>query len=496
VWKKIAFGIIVVLLVVGTLMFGLDRYGRSQHAALARYISQLKANGEKLTFADLAIPPSTNEAEAASRAVFTNTAFEDPDIRCLMMQYSSAGMARVAWRGRLLIESTNEDESFAVGNWDELSAENRRVAQKLDVFREALHVPTPDNGWIYDNTFTNLMAAHPSTPRLARHVGRALANAVIEDLHNTNMIEALTNLYAMASLANLCRNNLEFLNILVRSANAKAGLDATWEALQVPGWGEPELSKLQESWTSLDLLNGLERSILAERGRMLVSMEAIWNWKLSEMVSAFTMNETLSNGTLIQPSLKERLPLYLACVNYRSRWLDDDERRQLEYWTALADAVRRIENGKPAAETASLIDAAYKRTDNDYRQMSTLHRMIAVSFIPFKPTSSVQRVLEVEAQRKLTITAIAIMRYQLKHGAAPKELGSLAPEFLASVPMDPMSGKPLCYRLNADGSFTLYSTGEDGKDDGGDGTPSDGSQKFGLWEGRDAVWPTADVGMR
>ncbi len=83
------------------------------------------------------------------------------------------------------------------------------------------------------------------------------------------------------------------------------------------------------------------------------------------------------------------------------------------------------------------------------------------------------------------------MRYQLKHGAAPKELNALVPEFLASVPMDPMSGKPLCYRLNADGTFTLYSTGEDGKDDGGDGTPSDGGQKFGLWEGRDAVWPTA-----
>lgn len=51
-----------------------------------------------------------------------------------------------------------------------------------------------------------------------------------------------------------------------------------------------------------------------------------------------------------------------------------------------------------------------------------------------------------------------------------------------------MSAKPLRYRLNADGSFTLYSVGEDGRDDGGDPNSASGTNKFGLWEGRDAVW--------
>ncbi len=490
-WKKIAFGIIVVLLVVGSLMLGLDRYGRSRHAALTRYIAQLKANGEKLTFKDLAISPSTNEAEAASRAVFTNTEFDDPDIKCLMMQYSSAGTARVAWRGPLHIESTNEDEPFTVGNWDELSTENRRVSQRLDVFREALRFPTPDNGWIYDDTFTNVLAAHPSTPRLARHVGRALANAIIGNLHDTNIADALNKIRSMAALANLCRNDLEFLNVIVRSANAKAGLDATWEALQVPGWSEPDLSKLQNSWASLDLLNGLERSLLAERSRVLVVTDEIRNWKLLEMVDGFTMKEMASDGTLIQPSLKERLPLYLACANYKARWINDDEQRQLEYWTDMADAIRRLENGKPASETISLMDAVYMRAENNFKQMSSLHRMIGPFFMSYKLSGSVRHIIELETQRRLTITDIAIMRYQLKHGAAPKELAALVPEFLASVPMDPLSGKALCYRLNADGTFVLYSTGEDGKDDGGDGTPRDGGTKYGLWEGRDAVWPTA-----
>jgi hypothetical protein len=54
-----------------------------------------------------------------------------------------------------------------------------------------------------------------------------------------------------------------------------------------------------------------------------------------------------------------------------------------------------------------------------------------------------------------------------------------------------MSAKPLCYRLNADGTFTLYSVGEDGHDEGGDVTSGSTTNKFDLWSGRDAVWPVA-----
>jgi hypothetical protein len=46
--------------------------------------------------------------------------------------------------------------------------------------------------------------------------------------------------------------------------------------------------------------------------------------------------------------------------------------------------------------------------------------------------------------------------------------GVLAPQFLSTVPIDPMSAKHLRYRLNGDGSFTLYSVGEGGRDDRGD----------------------------
>lgn len=63
---------------------------------------------------------------------------------------------------------------------------------------------------------------------------------------------------------------------------------------------------------------------------------------------------------------------------------------------------------------------------------------------------------------------------------------------MPAVPVDWMDGQPLRYRLNGDGTYTLWSIGEDLKDDGGDGTelPTT-SSKVDFCERRDVVWPRA-----
>jgi hypothetical protein len=90
-------------------------------------------------------------------------------------------------------------------------------------------------------------------------------------------------------------------------------------------------------------------------------------------------------------------------------------------------------------------------------------------------------------------TAIALKRFQLKHGNYPETLSALVPEFLASVPLDPMAGRPLSFRRNANGTFLLYSAGENGMDDGGDPSlPPEFAAESQYWQNpkaRDWVWP-------
>ncbi len=103
------------------------------------------------------------------------------------------------------------------------------------------------------------------------------------------------------------------------------------------------------------------------------------------------------------------------------------------------------------------------------------------------------KVMQTEVAKHLAITAIALKRYELKHGDYPENLALLSPDFLPSVPLDPVNGNPLRYRKTGAGTFLLYSVGENGKDDGGDPSFKKGYiSSSRMWLHPDAldwVWP-------
>jgi len=102
---------------------------------------------------------------------------------------------------------------------------------------------------------------------------------------------------------------------------------------------------------------------------------------------------------------------------------------------------------------------------------------------------------ETEARRRLVIAAIGLERYHIAHGAYPKDLQSLAPDVLKSVPLDFMDGKPLRYRLTDSDSFVLYSVGLDCVDDGGRLSVANASasefRRLDPFDTPDMVWPRA-----
>jgi len=70
---------------------------------------------------------------------------------------------------------------------------------------------------------------------------------------------------------------------------------------------------------------------------------------------------------------------------------------------------------------------------------------------------------EVVARLRAAQGAVDVARYRLAHGHPPGRLSELTPAFDA---VDPFTGRPLLYRGQPDG-FRVYSTGLDGRDDGG-----------------------------
>ena len=64
-------------------------------------------------------------------------------------------------------------------------------------------------------------------------------------------------------------------------------------------------------------------------------------------------------------------------------------------------------------------------------------------------------------------TALRIERFrQNKGGSLPEELADLTPQFWDEIPVDPFTGRPIFYKQSVD-SYTVYSLGLDGRDNGG-----------------------------
>ena len=63
---------------------------------------------------------------------------------------------------------------------------------------------------------------------------------------------------------------------------------------------------------------------------------------------------------------------------------------------------------------------------------------------------------------------LASQQYQRLHGEFPASIEQLVPNYLNSVPIDPLdpTGAPIRYRRDVDGTAVVWSIGEDGIDDG------------------------------
>lgn len=79
-----------------------------------------------------------------------------------------------------------------------------------------------------------------------------------------------------------------------------------------------------------------------------------------------------------------------------------------------------------------------------------------------------------ELRRRFVTVAAALARHHAATGRYPASLAELGP-LLPQIPADPWSGKPLLYRAEGD-SYTLYSVGFDGIDNGGVATPPQNGQ--------------------
>ncbi len=461
-------------------------------AAVERYRKQLQDRGEKLSIEELA-PRISADRENGGPALLQALAMFYAPITNLppTMRIVAPGHAVAAW-AEVILPSEN-----STNIWTGLDAEIRARHDTLADVRAALRYPTIQFDLDYSQGWLTPL------PHLAqmKKAEQWLSAATLLELHQGQASNAWEDLKLCVDEVRHYRCEPFMISHLVQLACGQIALSTTWETLQYPGWSDEQLAELQKSWEAVDYMEGTEAALSMEQVMMSQGME-----ELRSSYSNFTSMGSLSAGgpggsstagnlgqILADPgkgfnALMERFPGYWGWKYWISY---DEELYALQNLQATLDAARQARKEGAYVPALEGLNKAVA-VNQQLHAMSQKQFAIATSETQSR-TSFLTKIGDVEMMRRMLVTAIALKRYQLQHGEYPGRLADLTPQYLRELPMDVMDGKTLRYRTNNEGSFVLYSAGEDGKDDGGDPTPQGSAMPDNRyspwWKGRDAVWP-------
>ena len=450
--------------------------------ALRAYVAELQARGEKLTSADLTRGRATNFFD--SHAVITNASLQlkggkfSPGM-LEVRRYVGPGQAIVTWQQPAPLWA-NSTGPTSRANWEEMETQMQEVQDTLQEVRTALKHPAPDGG-----PWTNMLSGRRVNFVAIRTIAQWLMGAVENDLHEGRLEAALQDLEALAGLANMERDEPTLVAQMIRVAVAGLGWPLTWEALQAEGWSEPQLERLQKAWEPVDLLDAVERGLEATRagGFELFSMTRQSD---GPRVGRY-LRGAMSPGSSSSSRLEDVLTDYVYIPAYKLTSINEDEVFYLRNMQESITGVRLLKAHRAWPEARQRLSQIATNVAALARSPQKIRYYYSMIAIP-NYMKACETAVHAETERQMTLAAIAVTRYQLRHGQAPASLDAVVPAFLNALPFDFMGGHPLRYRLKPDGHYVLYSVGDDGADNGGDPTPSGGPN--GLWAGRDAVWPS------
>jgi hypothetical protein len=461
-------------------------------AATEAYIAELKAKGEPMELAQVIPPPVPPEQNSASNFLKAASLLHT-DWNVLGSNPPPA--MRMVAPGKAMIGSMQPEirDGQATNSWEDIKSALAKENEALDLLRQITNRSALDFGLSYSKGVDKIQFSHLAPLKRA---AQGLSAAAISDLHHVDTASAVKNVRTMLALIDGMSHDRLIISELVRMAIAQITLPVNWEILQSTNVTDDQLATLQHDWVNLDFIRGDENALAMERIADEITLK---KWRSSNAVLQNYINNWF---TLAEPSKKinifDRAKLGTQIFRWRYWWSYPDELQLMKGCQIFLETARIAETNYSLLTVLREQESKVKKLDINTNSAGSLYFSDAnkidlhslMSGSVFSLSSFFNRMIRAEAAKQMTITAIALKRYQLKHGNYPPNLSALVPEFSPAISRDPVDGQPLRYRRNADGTFLLYSVGENGVDDGGDPKPSSDHSKSLYWQfGRDWVWP-------
>lgn len=181
-----------------------------------------------------------------------------------------------------------------------------------------------------------------------------------------------------------------------------------------------------------------------------------------------------------------RLPMRGVIETILRPWRSHKLVETLQLWASLIE-IARLPWPQKAEAAARVTESADQEGDSLYT--SYFYPLIGREF----PLGVFARAIDATPLivDRCSVAALAVERFKLDNGRLPAALTDLVPRYLAAAPIDPLTERPLLFRLSGD-SYTIYSVGRNSQDDGGDLTAPTSADRRRL--GRRVSSP--DIGIR
>lgn len=489
-WLKLLGKILLALiaLFVGFLLF--ERF-RGQ-IALANYKRELAARGEKLTPQELATTFSVDDNGAP--AVMKNIRLLQ-DGAVLPKRYPPRMKLTPAGRAIVCFKEDEWVDDKVTNRWEQVALDLKRNENFLREIQGGLSEPILNNNLDYAAGM-KMQFLHLSPAKTATYWFGAAAQLA---LHEGRPHEALPYLLTQIGLPRLLADDRITISELVRIAIAAIARTDTWEALQAEGWSDDDLAALQAAWSKQDFATAMARSLEGERIFDDVSQAMIRESNQDAASAFFGLAKFMGEDWTDRPrwertlralpagdQMTDFLQEQIYCRIWRFAWSHQDQHRGLEQMQRLIEIARAAAKDRSALPARDGVEELiFQTADPNIYDRLRFPNIAVISL-----SRMVAKAMRAETDRSLAISAIALKRCSLRHGEYPSTLKALAPEFFLTVPVDYMDGKPIKYKLQPDGSFMLYSVGEDGKDDGGDSSlVPDAEAPHNYKQRRDYLWP-------
>jgi len=288
---------------------------------------------------------------------------------------------------------------------------------------------------------------------------------------------ALEDVNLMFTLADSIKQEPTLVSHLVRLALLDVTTQTVWEGLNRQCWSEVQLAQLQGKFAGADLIAEMTRSFEAERAFGSTAIDMI----MESPETAFQLTEPAWDraGGRVFARLTPAGWFCFEAVNY-NRFFDDHLLSVLPDESGGLDLKAIRERSQQFLSDLGQISTVRAFFSH---QMFTKLLMPALDKVPIKS-------IQAEALRGMAETAIALERYRLAKGNYPESLSSLSPQWVATVPNDPIAHQPYHYSKDGDASFRLWSVGWNDHDDGGEVAVkrTHGRDVF-VAEDGDWVWP-------